>query len=337
MDRKDQKYGKFHLVNEMFDTVDVIRNFKAERVSEAFKVQKDSRIMLTGEGSSRIFPARNIIHHRLMIGKGPELLTEGSLQLEEYPLGNHIVIGASNSGKTKEIIDLFSFLTQKAHHPLYGVTCHDHTPLVRLSDSSIVLENCSEKAVAATKSVIAQALVYECMLQNLIGYEFSLGKLAQSFESILNQKVSAEITSSLVKAGMVYYAGNNTGAAEELSLKTCEIIRKKSSFLPGTFLLHGIEEVVTSGDVMVLVDPLESEYDKIYEIYVKKIGCTVIAFTGKPSPFLNLPLPAHETFYDGYLKLAAGWNMMVEAGIELGIELDKTQRARKIGNETSLT
>ncbi len=337
MDRKDQKYGKFHLVNEMFETVDVIRNFNAGRVSEAFKLHKDSRIMLTGEGSSRIFPARNVIHHRMMLGKGPELLTEGSLQTLDYALNNHVVIGASNSGKTKEIIDLFSFLAHKAHHPLYGVTCHDHTPLVRLSDSSIILENCSEKAVAATKSVIAQALVYESMLQNLLGYEFSMEKLAQFFESILNQKVPAEITSSLVNSGMVYYAGNNTGAAEELSLKTCEIIRKKSSFLPGTFLLHGIEEVVTSGDVIVLVDPLESEYDKIHEIYVKKIGCAVIAFTGKPSPFLNLPVPAHEAFYDGYLKLAAGWNMMVEAGVELGIELDKPQRARKIGNETSLT
>ena len=34
-----------------------------------------------------------------------------------------------------------------------------------------------------------------------------------------------------------------------------------------------------------------------------------------------------------YAYLAAGWNILVEVGISLGIDLDKPERARKVGNE----
>ncbi len=37
--------------------------------------------------------------------------------------------------------------------------------------------------------------------------------------------------------------------------------------------------------------------------------------------------------YSEYVQLAAGWNILVETGIALGIDLDKPERARKVGNE----
>lgn len=332
MDRNNEKHKKFHLVNEMFDTVGIIRDFDMNAVPSVIKARPDSRIMLTGEGSSRIFPAKNAIHHRMLLGKGPELLTEGSLQILQYPLTNHLVLGASNSGKTKEVIQLFTELRAKAHHPLYGVTCNADTPLEKLCDGTVFINVCREQAVAATKSVVAQALVYESLLHSLVPYEFTLSSLADGFENILNRPVDARIVDSLAAAGTVYYAGFNNGVAEELSLKTCEILRKKSAYLPGTFLLHGIEEVISANDVIVLVDLMESEFRKIHEIYTKLIGCKVIAFTNS-SPFLNISVPKGTVYEEGYFKLATGWNMMVEAGIALNVELDKPIRARKIGNE----
>ena len=35
----------------------------------------------------------------------------------------------------------------------------------------------------------------------------------------------------------------------------------------------------------------------------------------------------------GYIEMAAGWNILVEVGLKLGINLDKPERARKVGNE----
>jgi glucosamine--fructose-6-phosphate aminotransferase (isomerizing) len=34
-----------------------------------------------------------------------------------------------------------------------------------------------------------------------------------------------------------------------------------------------------------------------------------------------------------YLQLMAGWNLLVEIGLATGIDLDKPERARKVGNE----
>jgi glucosamine--fructose-6-phosphate aminotransferase (isomerizing) len=34
-----------------------------------------------------------------------------------------------------------------------------------------------------------------------------------------------------------------------------------------------------------------------------------------------------------FVYLAAGWNVLVEVGIRLGIDLDHPVRARKVGNE----
>ena len=36
--------------------------------------------------------------------------------------------------------------------------------------------------------------------------------------------------------------------------------------------------------------------------------------------------------FRSYVEMAAGWNLLVEIGISLGIDLDKPQRARKVGN-----
>jgi glucosamine--fructose-6-phosphate aminotransferase (isomerizing) len=34
-----------------------------------------------------------------------------------------------------------------------------------------------------------------------------------------------------------------------------------------------------------------------------------------------------------YVYLCAGWNLLLEIGLALGINLDKPERARKVGNE----
>ena len=60
MNLKDNKYSQFYLVREMMDTVETIRKFNPEDVSFiAESAAKTGRLMLSGEGSSRIMPAKN--------------------------------------------------------------------------------------------------------------------------------------------------------------------------------------------------------------------------------------------------------------------------------------
>jgi glucosamine--fructose-6-phosphate aminotransferase (isomerizing) len=151
-------------------------------------------------------------------------------------------------------------------------------------------------------------------------------------EQILNVEHAPAMIDALAQADTIYWAGRNNGVAEELTLKTNEITRQKSDFLEGTYLLHGAEEIMQSNDVIVLVDPFEAEWQRIKERYIDAIGMKLIAIASKPTPFETIVIPALKD-YDSYLQLFAGWNLLVQAGVARNINLDKPQRARKIGNE----
>ena len=122
------------------------------------------------------------------------------------------------------------------------------------------------------------------------------------------------------------------GVAEELTLKANEVARKKSDFLEGTYAVHGIEEVITDKDILIIIDPYPQEENKFRDVIINKIGTPIIAITHNPSSFPTMQLPEYDGF-NSYLQLAAGWNLLVETGLMNEIDLDHTQRARKIGNE----
>jgi glucosamine--fructose-6-phosphate aminotransferase (isomerizing) len=103
-------------------------------------------------------------------------------------------------------------------------------------------------------------------------------------------------------------------------------------FLEGTYALHGIEEIMDSNDVIIWINPFPEEIDKFNEHLVKGVGLNIIAVATSPTQFPTIVIPEGKQYRE-YIELAAGWNLLVETGIKLGIDLDKPQRARKIGNE----
>lgn len=336
MDRNEEGYKRYHLVKEMYDSINYIRNFS---VSDAYGllqgIPPGSPLMLTGEGSSRIFPAKNAVHRRLMVNNGPLVLTESSTDLAGKNLDGFIIIGASNSGKTKELVNLFRDLKSRGHKHLYGLTCNRDTLLEKYSEKTYIIDAGPEKAVAASKTVVAQALFYDVLLAGLQNEEIDTPKLATVFEDALNYTPDERIVELICNAGMVWFSGNNNGVAEELTLKTNEIIRKKASYLPGTYLLHGVEEVMSPDDIIIMVDAYPGEFDKIMSVYTNNIGTPVVAISDTATPFNNVAIPDVPARLEPYVKLAAGWNLLIEAGIRLGVDPDKPARARKIGNEAA--
>jgi len=115
-------------------------------------------------------------------------------------------------------------------------------------------------------------------------------------------------------------------------LKTNEITRKKSDFLEGTYALHGIEEVMDKNEVLIWVDPFDVDQDKFLECLVKNVGIRIIAISSQKTMFPTIEIPQSDQ-YSEYLQLTAGWNILVETGVALGIDLDHPKRARKVGNE----
>jgi glucosamine--fructose-6-phosphate aminotransferase (isomerizing) len=159
-----------------------------------------------------------------------------------------------------------------------------------------------------------------------------LRKAAAQAQEVLTAKIDKKIIDMVSNAGMIYFAGRDNGVAAELALKTNEITRKKSAFLEGTFALHGIEEVMDRDEVLIWIDPFDFDQEKFMECIVKGAGVNVIAISAKKTLFPTIVIPDGGQYAE-YLQLLAGWNILVETGIALKIDLDHPKRARKVGNE----
>jgi glucosamine--fructose-6-phosphate aminotransferase (isomerizing) len=331
-----EPYSRYGLVADMLSTVDVVRGFQPSVVDDlAQSVPANGKLLLTGEGSSRLFPAKNIIAQARRQNWPLTLHTEAGRQSQEYDLADWAVLAMSNSGRTAEVIRLYTQLNAVKHAPLFSLTAFAGSTLESLSNAGRVLTCGKETAVAATKSVVEQALFCRAFVEKIVGVETLRSRLtdvAAHMHTAMTQPIDPDITAKIARAGTIYCAGRNDGVAEELTLKVNEITRKHSDFLEGTYAVHGVEESMRADDVILWIDPYPESEQKFHDVLVKGVGLTVIAIASRPTLFPTVTIP--DAGDDrGFVQLAAGWNLLVEAGLKLGINIDKPERARKVGNE----
>ena len=325
---------RFHLTDEMQEAAAVIKNFSLAQAREVYQsCLKQQRFFMTGEGSSRIFPAKHAIDLALRKHLAQEFHTEGSYQAMELPLNDWQVFAASNSGKTKELILLLRKLQQE-QASVIGITNGRQTPVHQLTASTYLLNCGAEAAIAATKTVVEQALFYHAFVSDLASEDLAaqLPAAAAKAQQVLTTPVEGRLTDILASGKRVYWVGRNDGVAEELMLKTMEITRKSAMYLEGTLAFHGIEEVMTENDVMILVDPFSWEEENFEQVLRQKIGIKILAISDHQTKFPTLIIPQDEEF-KCYLQLMGGWKLLASAGIQLGINIDRPARARKVGNE----
>ena len=184
-----------------------------------------------------------------------------------------------------------------------------------------------------SKSVIEQALFYDLLFRKLNNAKLpDFDKLGNLITQVLQMPIPEEITETLINAKIIYFAGRNNGVAEELALKANEIARKKSDFLEGTYVFHGVEEVMNTDEVVVIIDPFKDEEEKYKNVLIEGIGLKVVAISTRKTIFPTIIIPEYGDFTN-YLEIAAGWNLLVEVGINMSIDMDKTVRARKVGHK----
>ena len=330
------RYQQFGLIEDMLAVPDLIRSFDADQMVTTGRAIADvGKLLLTGEGSSRLFPAQSVIAESRRRGWPLNLHTETGLQAQEYDLTDWAVFALSNSGRTAEVIGLFDRLHRAGHSRCYSLCAHPQSKLESLANAGYVLSCGGEHAVAATKSVIEQALFLRSLVEHASGAP-TLGAqktiLAEAFQSAVTTPIDPQLVARVAGARAIYWAGRNDGVGEELTLKTNEITRKSADFLEGTYAVHGIEEVMHQEDVLLWVDPYPGSEEKFETTLVKGVGLTIIAIASRPTRFPTIRIPDVGPL-SPFVQMAAGWNLIVEAGIELGINLDQPIRARKVGND----
>lgn len=331
-----EPYSNCGLVQDMLAVSEIIRSFDTDRMqSTAKKIAETGRLFITGEGSSRLFPAKSVMGAARRHGWPLTLFSEAGLQAQEYDLSRTPVLALSNSGRTAEVIGLFDSLQRAGHPQRYSLTAFADSKLESLAHTGYVLQCGEEHAVAATKSVIEQALFCRALVEHIVGVQELAAQrqqLADAFETALTSPIDEKLVDRIARAGTIHWAGRNDGVAEELTLKTNEITRRPSDYLEGTYAVHGIEEVMNPDDVVIWINPYPGSEDKFHEVLCEGVGMTIIAVASRPTRFPTITIPDGGEF-SPYVQMAAGWNILVEVGLRLGIDVDKPVRARKVGNE----
>ena len=166
MNLQDNKYNKFFLIKEMLETGEIIKRLDIEKILSYEKEVKKERIFITGEGSSRIFPAKKIMYEARKKGYKEYFYTDCASQALEYKLLDSTVFVASNSGKTKEDLELIRKLKIQNHDNIITIVANAGTPIMNEAHISYLLTCGNENAVPATKTVVEQALFYDLLFGN---------------------------------------------------------------------------------------------------------------------------------------------------------------------------
>lgn len=219
---------------------------------------------------------------------------------------------ASNSGKTKEDLKLIRKLKRQDHDNIIGIIANAGTPVMNEAHASYLLSCGKERAVATTKSVIEQALFYDLLFRKLNNRDLpDSNKLGNLITQVLEMPIPEETIETLVNSAVIYFAGRNNGEAEELTFKTNEIACKKSDFLEGTYVFHGIEEVMDVDEVVVIIDPFKDEEEKYKDVLINGIGLKVIVISARKTIFPTILIPEYGNF-NNYIEIADGWNLLIE-------------------------
>lgn len=323
----------FDVIKEMFEAAETIRNFNPDAVKPfAALVKRYDALFLTGEGSSRMFPANHAAWLSMRYEGLPRVFSAGSTEALFYDLENCAIFAATNSGKTKETVRLLKKLGSEGHKGLFAITNSHNTPVIGAADKSYILSCGMEEAIPATKSLIEQALFYHSLIFEMAGTPLDgLMETGDAFDEALSREISSELVKQTAGAPFIYFAGWNNGAAEELSLKAGELLRKKTRFLDGTLLLHGIEEIMDKGELIVLMDPYEEDEALIKKRLEENIGVNVIAISERQTIFPTISV-AEAPGFECYIQIAVAWNLLIEAGLLLGLDIDHPARVKKVGN-----
>lgn len=321
----------------MLEGVDYLKKLQTTPILKFIKNVKPP-VLVAAMGSSFYMPS----------GRGQAVINELKnhpdvrfiLASEGYnidPKNYNSLVLMSNSGKTREVISLSKKFPKEK---IFAVTSSKSSPLGRVSGETYLLQSGKERAVAATKSIVEQAVVVECLVRYLSGEVILSGKILKDVARAMRENISVQIDPRLLVlisgARTVYFTGGSLGIGEELALKFNELAKKKTKYIPGTQILHGSEEVIEKGDVIFILfaDRYKQYYDRFVQMR-EKTGCYIFTIpNGNKICEFPLELQMVDDFKP-YCILSYFWNILTEFALVKGFSLDKGEKIVKVGVENN--
>lgn len=325
---------------EMLETEKVCLNFDFNITKELAEKIGTSRIIFAGMGSSLIFPGKHAKNRALKLNIENRVEAYFASDLFQYTdFSDTYVLLCSNSGKTKEVILLLDYVKSRGAKCV-AITAVADSILSQRSDEKIILTCGFEKGVAATKSVVEQALIYDSLIHHLaknqgkeVDFKLLKDELNKTADAIKNNIIAAvdeSVLEKLVNSQNYYIVGLDNGMAEEITLKSYEIARKMAIYFADTHIVHGVEEAIEGNCAIIFQPSAFKDYLFDFQKFSDKTDCQLIGIDNQD--FLpGVKIDINETF-SNYCLLAAGWGLLRSVGNKLNLDIDHPEKASKVGN-----
>jgi D-arabinose 5-phosphate isomerase GutQ len=261
-------------------------------------------ILLAAEGSSRLVPLGLATRLMRSWGRAGIAGCTGRQLPEQWP---GTIVALSNSGRTREVIEGLR------GRPHLAVTGLPDGRLAKTASAAIAVLPRPEQAIAATASVIGQALVVAEALAAAHGQTLDRGGLRAALAAITVP--AAPVVERL------WIVGGDDGVAEELALKAWETAGLPATPVAAGLALHGLEEVLRPGDAVWLVECDDADRAAI-GARLAPTGVAVLDLAAQDIGGLT-PL----------VRLGTGWRWLAAWAAQRGRDPARPLRARKIGNE----
>lgn len=297
---------------------------------QALMESDEHPVLFVGEGSSRLFPAAFALHLRRAWNAPIYIDHLGGREASRVVNERQCVVGLSNSGDTREVVELLDQLRQNNHKRVLCITGRDDGYMTKGFEHKALLAE-PEGAVAATVSVFGQAFILADAIAAIAGKTVPKKEIQAEVERLLNADIPNDVLAKLNATQRIFWSGAEGGCASELTLKTLETCRILGTYAPGSLILHGIEEVFDDGDLVVLVDPAAQDKEPYNTFIVENTPAKTVQIGG---PDYGVPRIEHADLgvWNPLLQLVIGWKLLVAQANALGNDPDTPQRARKVGN-----
>jgi glucosamine--fructose-6-phosphate aminotransferase (isomerizing) len=315
-------------------------------------LDKGGKMLIAGEGSSILFPGKFVqrlaVKYALPVSIDV-MSSDDACQLHAAALTRHCII-LSNSGRSREPNKFKEIVNNFGHTQPSIITATPDSPITQdVSAPHLHVLDCGkERAVAATKSVIEQALlllyaVTQCDDRIEIAPELLLNTM-RAMEAALDRAPQAEAVSLLAQARQVYVFGPEDGCAAEIALKLPELTGIQSLYFGGALGIHGPLQAYDSQarqPIIVLrpsVDFIRSLAEKEPNAPMIVIGAQEV-LDAAPQGAIKIPLSMEskglfEKDFAAFEALAYCWRLFVDVGVSIGRDLDNPTKLSKVATES---
>lgn len=348
----DKKGYKFFTLKEISEIPAALQRVLSSTPKKNFgyfadKIDNANKVILTACGTSSYAADAYKLLAKELFREEPRVIISNHFAQEAVVGKGDVVIGISQSGTTRDVIEAIKYAKEKGAETLSIVNVPG-SDLTRETERSIYTQAGAEKGVASTKNFINQlGVLYDLALYRAERLGHDVAEIRRELSNI-PEKIYKTMVETKPQIGSlskelkdakyiaVLGAGPTYPVSMEAALKWRELARKYAMGFPAGELKHGTLALIEEGTMVFGNYNTDSSYDSIHTSSEEAVsrGATHIAI--QPAGMKKLPhakytigFPDTDPLLTPFLQTSVHYDLVTQTTLELGYDLDYLRNLAK--------